>query len=210
MNLIKHTFNTHSSEANFRYICGINGCLHSFKSGMSFKSFTNHASRKHSNWPHCLSTTVPVCSAESVRDGFPGDEHDLLNDTEAAAHGLAEDSSMLVENGDILPEDLTLVKSSVNNQPTTEKIAALFLLNFKERYKLTQTSINFAVGAINGILDGVCSTIQQKLQNSLEEGRYSPADHFHHDDPFDELQTEYQQSNFYQQEFGLIVSFPCP
>lgn len=48
--LIKHCFETHSMEPTFTFICGIGGCLHTFKFGSTISSFKTHASRKH---PSC-------------------------------------------------------------------------------------------------------------------------------------------------------------
>ena len=47
---------------------------------------------------------------------------------------------------------------------SAEEAAALFLLTFKEQYKLPQRAINFAVGSISTILQSVCGTIQSCLQ----------------------------------------------
>ena len=98
-----------------------------------------------------------------------------------------------------LEEDMTTVRDHdvrrvVEQQswrpepPSADQIAALFLLTFKEQYKLTQTAIN--VGAINGIVDSVCSTIQRQVESSLENGS-DISESFHYGDPFASLQTEY-------------------
>lgn len=256
LNLLKHIFSAHSSEVNFRHVCGINGCLHSFKSGASFKSFTTHASRKHPNWHNSLASTLlssphndlpftsdndgsmatssgaaAVGSTKNLPDSRlatsphsdlpfvsdPYDDGSMVISSEAAAAGSTENlpDSRLVTSTPTTSETVMTTTSTssemVDSQPTTERIAALFLLTFKEQHKLTQTSLNFAVGAINGIVDGVCSSIQHQVQNSLKNGGCSLdiTDKFHYDDPFAGLQTEYQQSKFYQKEFGLIVRILC-
>lgn len=50
LDLIKHSFAVHSMEPAFHFVCGIRGCLHSFRFGSTFSSFKSHASRKHPNW----------------------------------------------------------------------------------------------------------------------------------------------------------------
>ena len=93
--------------------------------------------------------------------------------------------------------------------PPEQRTAALFLLTFQEKCKVSQTAINFAVGSINTIVDSVCEGVQSSLVN--EERLASAADTIkaccNRQDPFIHIQTEYKQSKFYHENFGLIVSF---
>ena len=94
--------------------------------------------------------------------------------------------------------------------PPEQRTVALFLLTFQEKCKVSQTAINFAVGSINTIVDSVCEGVQSSLVN--EERLASAADTIkacfsNRQDPFIHLQTEYKQSKFYHENFGLIVSF---
>ena len=63
---------------------------------------------------------------------------------------------------------------------------------------LPQAAIDFAVGAVNGIVTNACESLLTRVN--------LPTTDFELDDPFASLQTEYQQSKFYRQEFGMVVS----
>ena len=176
--LIKHQFSCHSVEPSFRLTCGIQGCSHLFKFGSTFSSFKTHASRKHTNWQQNVedeessrdanSTTStmhdePVNNPEELRQ----EQFDHMNDfcqSDGAGNAMLE--------------------SGMNS----EKVAAMFLLTFKERFIISQTALNFAVGSISRLIE--CAR---------EEGRDGI-------NPFQSLQTEHMQSKFYREELGLVVS----
>lgn len=98
--------------------------------------------------------------------------------------------------------------SSSVDSSAAKRTAGLFLLTFKEKFKLSQKAINFAVGSINTIVDSVCDTVQQSVVSDLREKGFcgDVMESFHHDDPFALLQTEYRQQQFFREEFGLVVS----
>ena len=89
--------------------------------------------------------------------------------------------------------------------PPAQKAAALFLLTFQERFKLSQSAINFAVGSINTIVDSVCESVQSSLEGEVSATRLTEC-FDEREDPFAPLKTEYMQSKFYQEHFGLVVS----
>ena len=98
--------------------------------------------------------------------------------------------------------------ASEQTEADPQRVAALFLLTLQEKYRLSQAAINFAVGSINSIVNGVCHSIQGSVSHALQ-GNASPntvLQCIEHDDPFAMLKTEYQQSKFYKNEFGLVVS----
>ena len=86
------------------------------------------------------------------------------------------------------------------NAPSANHTAALFLLTLQEKYRLSQKAVNFAVGSISTIVDSVCDSIKESVKNSLDLNSC-----FDFEDPFSSLQTEYQQTKFYREEFGLVV-----
>ena len=199
LSLIKHSFGSHCTEPTFHFVCGVKGCLHSFKFGSTFSSFKTHASRKHPNWQ------------ESVND-------------EAAAITITPPPPLLTpsldpdlnatQNPFELPEGPTIGGHCISGPLTnpvasSQRTAALFLLTFQEQYKLSQTAINFAVGSINSIVNDVCESVHESVTSSLNSGCSSmdiAACFEDHKDPFSSLQTEYKQSKFYREEFGLVVS----
>ena len=89
--------------------------------------------------------------------------------------------------------------------PPAQKAAALFLLTFQERFKLSQSAINFAVGSINTIVDSVCKSVQSSLEGEVSATRLTES-FDEREDPFAPLKTVYMQSKFYREHFGLVVS----
>ena len=92
------------------------------------------------------------------------------------------------------PTEGTVCSPVLQPPVSAERTAAMFLLTFKEKYKLPQASIHFAVGAINQIVDRVCESIKEDVENN-------EATRFQYQDPFASLQSEYQQTKFYHTEF---------
>ena len=68
------------------------------------------------------------------------------------------------------------------------------------------TTINFAIRAINGIIGNVCNSLQHSLASTSTFCTEQISSQFEYEDPFASLQTEYQQTKFYREQFGLIVS----
>lgn len=90
--------------------------------------------------------------------------------------------------------------------PSAKRTAALFLLTLQEKYKLSQKAIDFAVGSISTIISSVCDSIKNDIQSSFAAETHSVINScFDYEDPISSLLTEYQQSKFYREEFGLVV-----
>lgn len=87
--------------------------------------------------------------------------------------------------------------------PSAKRTAALFLLTVQEKYRLSQKAIDFAVGSISTIVDSVCNSIKNSIKSTLEVETVNSC--FDYEDPFSSLLTDYHQSKFYREEFGLIV-----
>ncbi len=89
------------------------------------------------------------------------------------------------------------------------KSAAQFLLTLKERYCITQTAVNFAVGSVNQMVAHVCKELHDSVVETLQENEIAipPAldDCFTPVEPFGGLATEYQQTKYYRENFGLVV-----
>lgn len=181
----KHSFETHSVEPTFSLVCGIR-CLHLFKFGSTFSSFKTHISRKHPNWR----TEINSYRASINLDATIQVQDDTFNGLPCPSDYLSSDDEEEMGESD-------KVRS-------VEETAALFLLTLKEKFKLTQRALDFALGSVNEIITGVCDSIKQSAQASA----VTPLDldTFEHYDPFSLLKTEYQQSKFYREHFGLVVS----
>ena len=81
--------------------------------------------------------------------------------------------------------------------------AARFLLTLKEKYRLTQASLNFAVESVTDIIQVTSQCIQNSVCKELGDISSMPTS-FQTCDPFSELRTEYQQTKFYKDNFGLV------
>ena len=197
LDLIKHLFSSHSVEATFHFVCGSKGCLHSFKFGSTYSSFKTHANRKHPNWQDYVNEpdAAPLLLPTSSSMNLLNPESDLPeSDLPAVNEHLPE-----------LPEPVVL-DTELTSCPSAQRTAALFLLTFQERYKFSQKAINFALGTINALVDGACESLRDSLQDRGSLTTDVAACFDEREDSFAHLQTEYMQTKFYRDEFGLVVS----
>lgn len=75
--------------------------------------------------------------------------------------------------------------------------AAKFILTLKEKYKMTQASLDYNIKAVDKLIFMSSKVVEQLLAEG-DQGQYSS--------PFDDLQTEYQQTKYFKENFSLIVS----
>ena len=101
------------------------------------------------------------------------------------------------------PAEQTISTSTPSTSSIAQQTAAMFLLTFQERFRVSQTAINFAVGSINTIVNGVCEAVQHSLEAANSSIDTSAFDE--REDPFSLLKTEYKQCKFYREVFGLLV-----
>ena len=89
----------------------------------------------------------------------------------------------------------------------SQKAAAQFLLTLKERYKRSQTTVDFAVGAVNQIISALYEEMKTSITKILDDRGISVPDLFVPAplNPFEGLETEYKQAQFYKDHFGLVV-----
>ena len=192
LQLLAHSFATHSVEPTFHLVCGIQGCLHSFKCGSTYSSFKSHACRKHPNWKEHVnaSVTLPPMQLSPVEN----EAQDLTETSDVSEAAVCATSSSAEQT----------IFTSASASSIAQRTAAMFLLTFQERFRVSQTAINFAVGSINTIVDGVCEAVQRSLEAANSSIDTSAFDE--REDPFYSLKTEYKQCKFYREVFGLIVS----
>ena len=92
----------------------------------------------------------------------------------------------------------------------TEKSAALFLLTLKERYQITQSALDFAVGQLQQMVAYTVEDVKKLVETQLHESdadRPDISSSFKVPDPFASLRTEYMQTKYYIENFGLVVSY---
>ena len=202
LQLIQHSFQTHSVEPTFHFVCGIKGCLHTFKVGATYSSFKSHACRKHPNWQEHLDETVAVPSPVASLPDISQDNEPICTEVDE----VHLDIDMTRYN-----EPISVSQPLSQSSNKVQRTAALFLLTFQEKYRLSEASINFAVGSINSIVEGACEAARIAVEKLLESDA-SPSSidlracFEHQDDAFASLHTKYQQSKFYRDTFGLVVS----
>ena len=88
--------------------------------------------------------------------------------------------------------------------------AARFILNLKEKYKLSQMTLDFVTHSVEELLKVSTDNIKQHVLKTLHlQGiEITPplSDKcFSSVNPFLSLKTEYQQTKFYKENFSLIV-----
>ena len=197
---MKHLFQAHNSETDFRYACEISSCSRVFVAGDSFDAFRSHCSRYHYNWKAQF--------VNEDEDTFSEMEVHVSNSVSVVHKDGLEDSSVEGDHPDngCFGDDV----SNTSNCDNIVMNAAHFILNLKEKFKLSQVSLDFVIKSVEELLQLSANTIkQQVLEALLQEGVViSPLlidDCFTQVTPFGSLKTEYQQTKFYKESFNLIV-----
>lgn len=97
------------------------------------------------------------------------------------------------------------------NNDDRERSAALLLLTVKERFKLTQSAVDFITQQVHHIIsygvDDIQRAVQQWLENQGIVANFAElATHLEpYRNPFASIETEYMQSKFYRDHFNLVV-----
>lgn len=136
---LQHIRLFHAHQADFRIVCGIGGCLRSFT---NFGTFTNHVYSVHGG-----SSNKADCEVAPQNDGTQNEDH--------------EDESCDYNNHATDEYDSEQPTNHVDHQPCftremLQKSSATFLLGLKEKFKLTQTSVQ-------GIIQGVTALNNQNM-----------------------------------------------
>ena len=90
-----------------------------------------------------------------------------------------------------------------------QRSMALLLLILKERYKVTQAAIDFAVSQVKQTVALLVDDLKETVKKVLKERCSCNSvihDCFENLDIFEGLHSEYMQSQFYQEHFNLVVS----
>ena len=109
-------------------MCGIKGCLHSFKYGSTYSSFKTHASRKHPNWKQCLSAET---GSTPSQDTMPESEdipvtlqEDITEIRDVTMSRGGSDASTAADSA------VSISASSASS--IAQRTAAMFLLTFQD------------------------------------------------------------------------------
>ena len=210
LQLIQHSFYVHSVEPTFFLVCGIRGCSHTFRCGATYSSFKSHASRKHPNWQEHVNEPVDnpdisTSAPDAAQLTEASTDIDIISDVEmnplddGSIDGTRTDGR-LMSSADAVQ---TLPPRTCTQQLAVQRTAALFLLTLQERYHVSEAAVNFAVGSIQSIVQGVFEATKTSAEQTSPCIAEMQVDH---SDPFVSLKTKYQQSKFYRDVFGLVVS----
>jgi len=209
--LVEHVFEAHSFETNFCYECGISCCTRVFTPGSSFDAFHSHCNRKHHDWQcnfipnledpavmidRSTTSTPTPAMRETSCSGDTQDDTDEPEDESNTDVGLV-DFNVCNDASEDLVEEHDAEQSTSYGYKAVKIAAAKFILTLKEKFKLTQTSLDYTVKAVEELVVLSSECVEQSdpgLAGSL------------HPSPFDELKTEHQQTKFFEENFGLIVS----
>lgn len=175
---MRHTFESHSSAPNFSFTCGLSGCMQTLK---TYSGISSHLRRKHPT----------------------GNFDDL--EVECPAAAFEQDTGVYVDepNFDSEPQVDPDKRLESDKLLSSQRSAALLLINLKERHRLTQSAVNFTVGQVGQMLAHVLDDVKASLKDKLGE---VDIDECFDVDPFCGLETEALQSKFYREHFNLVVS----
>lgn len=189
----RHVFESHSSVPNFSFVCGINGCTRTF---CKYSTIKSHIARKHCDVDldtvevgRNTSLSLESSVADNIEDSTPESIESQVDSMEVCADCIVSSNQM-------------------------QKTAALYLLTLKERYKITQTAVDFVVSQTKHIVDNVvtnlCSAAEKEIKklSCLNDEDASGILSVFTDvrDPFLGLETHYLQCKFYEEYFGFLVS----
>ena len=207
---VKHIFQAHNTEEGFSYTCGFLNCSRTFIMGTSFDAFRSHCTRYHDGCiERCLPTmltrvdeddgveTHSVTCSTNIEEGM-----DTNNPHTNSAEDFACLESEMVNDKD--------VESEMINDEDVQLAAARFILILKEKHKLTQMSLDYAIKGIEEITMLSANRFKHSVMSVLNESGSSInatlRDCLIPTSPFVNLKTEYQQNKFFKENFGLIVS----
>lgn len=202
---VKHLFQAHNLDTNFLYACGISSCTHVFTTGATFDTFRGHCTRKHHNWQHCFVPTTGEEEADPDISGYTSGytedtaESVAMHDVVSADHDCNTTEQM--DTNDFSEVDSLYndghgetVHSECGSSDNVKIAAAKFILTLKERFKLTQASLDYTIKAVEEITLLSANALRQSILDNLELAT-TPFDlQSSLANPFLDLKTEYQQS----------------
>ena len=213
--LNRHYFVAHSSEPLFLQKCVVTSCSQTFR---TYSSFNSHLNRKHRGVDvesearkSLLSNEIFTLENTERIDGTiesEAAEMDIGDSHMGRSYGSGETST---ENQHDQEDDEVRSCQLYASNDDRERSAALLLLTVKERFKLTQSAIDFITQQVHNIISYGVDDIQKVVEEWLESqgisanftelaARLEPLRN-----PFAAIETEYMQSKFYRDHFNLVV-----
>ena len=182
-----------------------------------YDSFISHCNRKHVQWRHRITSlnfeerdTDSGVNFSNVEDILPPIDSDTVlpsvDDPVTNGHITLSEADQVVSTSTDMIE-----RAGDETQQDIVLLAARFMITLKEKYKLTQTSLQFTLDSVTDILKAVSQNINLSVRKQLTELSQSSdildvlSCCFEIDSPFKNLATEYQQTKYYKENLGLIV-----
>ena len=189
---MRHNFEAHSNVPGFNFTCGTDGCPQTF---VTHSGIMSHLRRKH----RCVDMDRSHISPSNQDDN-------LANPVVGETCYIPDVSTNDTNDGSASsPHHIQLDR--------LERSAALFLLSMKEKYQITQTALDFAVGQVQQMVTFAVEDIQSAVETRLRSHHTENisempdiSDCFKIPQPFGSLQNEYMQTKYYRENFDLIVS----
>lgn len=199
---IKHFFQAHCHESTFAYTCELPSCSHLFKYGSPYSSYLTHCNRKHPKWRDQLVTRPPL---QNISNHMHIENYHEI---------LPEDDNIDQDDDNVdLDYDENVINTSTENaeEENLALVSAKFLLTLKENFRLTQVALDYTIESVIDIVKLTSHEIELSVKTKLQslypsEIPQTFSDCFVTVNPFEKLKTEYQQTQFYKEHLGLIVS----
>lgn len=186
---VRHSFGTHSSELTFNFRCGIDDCPRLLR---TYSGWQSHVTRNHPG-SNLSPSPLPLRSAPEV------------SPLEVEESTTPDEGPFEIEGAMDVPLNM--------DENRVSRSAALFLLSMKEKHRLTQTCIDYAVSQVHQMVEFIVEDLQSSVENAIEQ---QLADYdvdvpnvsrcFSDINPFEGLETEHKQIKFWKKNFRLIVS----
>ena len=149
---IKHIKMFHAFMPGFKVTCGIDGCLRTYS---NLGTFLNHVSGVHGDV--CTRTTgiIPTINPEVLdQDGEESEEHE---------HNSSDTDSSLCDSTEYEHTTPTDCDLQAISQEVMQKSSALVLLGLKEKFKLTQVSVQGIVQSMTGLSQQHTSVLKTQV-----------------------------------------------
>ena len=189
--VLRHIGAVHSHQSGFRVQCGFDSCPRILT---NYHAFRRHLRKKHS---YCLKAYNPTFNEEqlgeittlSIVDASGGPGSQDVEHSCGSQHGTRSGSDACHSN-------------------------AMYILKLKEKYKLSQTTVDSILSDTEEVAQRVVSRLQQRLLTTMSEAGVNATDipgyveAFNAPDiirPFNDISSEYLQDKYFLKNMGLVV-----
>ena len=187
--VIRHIGRVHCHDPAFHVHCGIESCPRTYR---NFHSYKKHMYLKHREFLG-ISPKRPSLPAHQSNDTI--DYSTEENDDDPGP------SSCLIDNPPTLRQSI-------------KRASALFIMKAKHVHKVSQSSLNYLLQDVTmevqqkvGLLEAEVSSALASRGISMDSELLSVFQKPEILNPFDKLETEHLQKLYFDQSFGVVVSF---